>query len=238
MPKASLSFALKLGAIALFSTACSYYKSPPPEAPQYLRQALQEQEAMQSQAPQAPELDEASTEDLVLNLQDRSYPEEWDQQSYESVSEWLLRIREMLELNDSALTAAKVNLESLTSQEQDLVDKVQGLIRQNEGIRTHLSNPNRSAFGQTNSQPQETSAGTSVPFTIHLVAKDETLFSIAETYYGSGAWAKDIYLWNQGWVRNPNDLMAGVGIVLFLEGSKKEQKIVDTYLRRLALSDE
>ena len=45
---------------------------------------------------------------------------------------------------------------------------------------------------------------------------------------------REIMMWNQGWVRDSNHLIAGLGLVLFYDTNEQQgQKIVDNYLKQL-----
>jgi hypothetical protein len=69
------------------------------------------------------------------------------------------------------------------------------------------------------------------------VRSGDTLFSIANEYYNEPDKIKEIVLWNQAWVRFPEEILAGLALILFPEESTyKNPKVVENYIQRLRIS--
>ena len=102
------------------------------------------------------------------------------------------------------------------------------LIDRNELLRAELTTPEETE----NPASSTVISASSAPFTIYMVQHGETLFSIAMKHYGSSDMVKEIMLWNQGWIRSSDELIAGMGLVLFpLDSEQKNKQIVEQYLQ-------
>ena len=226
--------------ISCIALVASLFTSCHKQPSEYVKEAYLEQRSEKENFPPVLELNEPSMADVTLEMKEQSYREEWEKQPYENIADWVERINEVLELNAGAITEVREELDILEGQEKILVDNVQRLIRHNEKIREMTTGGGgraiAAAMAAGSAQAAEPSA---VPFTIHFVKKGETLAAIARKYYGSDSFAKEIFLWNQGWIRHPDRLMAGLGIVLFIKGyENKDQEVVENYLRELESSVE
>ena len=248
--RSSLAKVLLLSAASLFLTGCEHAFDNPSAQQQadcqhYARRAYHEQQLLKDEMAMPPQLNEVSAEDLVLNLEgDILSP--WRRKGHETVDQWLARLHRELLKNHEIILGLESDLESLEGTEEDQLSQLHGLIRKNEQLRTMLeqwSEPDESeakiagAEAMHGATAPEASSRLPMPapsFTIHLVRPGETLWSIADHYYGDGKMSREIMLWNQGWIRNPYELLAGTGLILFPEGARqKKQQVVDTYLQKL-----
>lgn len=242
--------ACALTAVFPLLVACEHATSNPTAQQQadsqyYARRAYREQQMLKEEMATPPQLNEISPEDLVLNLEGDPLSH-WRRRTHETVDQWLARLHRELLKNHEVLLGLEAELEAFQDDEEDQLSQLHEVIRKNEQLRTLLeqwSEPEESeaAIASTNSSigssaPQALSqAPMSDPgFTIHLVREGDTLWSIAEHYYGDGKMSREIMLWNQGWIRSPYELLAGTGLILFPENAKqKKQQVVDTYLQKL-----
>lgn len=197
----------------------------------YTKRAYLEQKANRDEAP-ATRLDEPAEAALVLDLTECDYDASWERQPYETVDEWLERIQHCMCLNRDTIRSLEDEYERLQGEESQYATRIQGLIKKNERLRALHSEASQEQYSNKTFEDLPTDAPP--PFTVHVVQKGETLFSIAMRYYGSGDMVNKIMLWNQGWIRHPHELYAGLGLVLFNEASTAAgQKVVEQYIESL-----
>lgn len=252
MKKPTLSLLLPFLLTSLAMSACS--RRVPNTADQqiadrqyYAREAYREQHIKKNAPFDSPYLDEPTEDDLVLNLEGDPL-KDWRRQSYESVEEWLDRLHRELVSNHQRILLLEEKMDSLTTEEEGWLNELHASVVRSEELRRMLEEweePETAAEelpatalkeqGVADTGSRTGSERLDPPeFMIHLVQKGETLYSIAQFYYDDGKKARDILLWNQGWIRSPYELLAGTGIVLFPEDAKeKKQQVVDAYLHKL-----
>lgn len=225
--RASVAFS-----IAFILSACQC-RDPSVTTGGYARRAFQEQAAQKRQAFPKPRLDEVDREDLTVSVNLEQY-EELDQQPYENTDQWLARLNEMLVLNQDALILSERGLEQMEILEKELISKIGEL----QNINHQIMELVESGEGHTE-DTQQAIQGLMMrrsipPFAIHMVEKGDTLFSIATKYYNDPQMVETIMLWNQGWMRNPDELVAGLGLVLFYDTkTENAQALVDGYLKQV-----
>lgn len=213
----------------------------------YAREAYREQHIKRNAPMDSPYLDEASPQDLVLNLEEDPLSQ-WRRQAHETVEQWLDRLHRELRSNHEKMLGLEQELEKLSEEESSWLGELHAAVRRSEELRHMLeeweepadefaanSSDGRSNDNGANNAAQSARKKVEAPgFMIHLVQKGETLYSIAQYYYDDGSRSRDILLWNQGWIRSPYELLAGTGIVLFPDDAKeKKQQVVDAYLHKL-----
>lgn len=202
----------------------------------YARRAYLEQRAKEGSIP-AMSTHNVSEGELILDLTEESLEAEWARLPYETVDNWIARIQEVLRTNRDTLQMLESDFGAVEQQEREMVNEMQALIRQNRELREMIGEETLTlAFekqmglhtGQEN-QRQEVQ-----PFHLHLVKEGETLFSITQHYYGSKEAIRKVMQWNQGWIRNPHQVIAGMGLLLFPEEAPvKNEEIVESYLHQL-----
>lgn len=213
--------------ISLFSS-CQHRK----KHQDYAQRAYSEQQAERSERLLAPSQDETDNSDLVLELQPPIEKKEWQRRPYETVDSWLERLRHYLLANEDLINDLCRQKEGVDQEQQKHGGKMKALIDRNEQLRAEINYSEVPIIAQTT-----TFESSPAPFSIHVVRRGETLFSIAMENYGSGESVRDMMLWNQGWIRQPDELVAGVGIVLFPEGSQDTNNaVVDQYLDQVSTS--
>lgn len=176
-------------------------------------------------------MDEELRQDLTVALTEPE-PGEWAKQDYETVERWLERLQKELTTNQIEVDRLKKALDQQTVKERAQIEKVGALVKRNEKMRTILSDR------QTASQPRQKTFHSQkipeAPFFVHFTKKGDTLVSIAREYYNDEDAAPDILLWNQGWIRTPEELIAGLALVLFpKDAEEKHPKVVDRFLTNL-----
>lgn len=211
---------------ALFLGGCQTCTS----YPNYPAQRAFCEEQSHCQAPIFNRMDEASREDLVIDLSQTCLPQ-WRRRAYESVEQWLERIESELHEKQFQINEMEVSLQGLEEKERELARKVQLYRKGNAELRSKISPPQEETLAfSASSQPQLAPP----PFLIHLVKKGETLFSISMDHYGTGKKIPELMQWNQGWVRYPEDILAGMALVLFHEGAQDTSPyVVDRYLEEV-----
>lgn len=212
-----------LAAVLIFA-GCSR-----PTDSNYATRAYDEQHAKQKMAVTPHSLNQQSKEDLLVDLKAQYFDQDWCQQPYEGVDEWLARMHEMLALNEDALRGERDDLKDLQEKQNECLEKIRYLVNQNETIKRKVANPEA-----VEKQSIDVETETRLPFVIHLVKEGDTLYSIAKQYYRSTAILNQIIQWNQGWIRSKDDILAGLGIVLFSEDTiDKGPGAIDHYLEQM-----
>lgn len=210
-------------------TACSHRSK---DDAYYTRKAYKEQRWRQDGPRKSASVDQQSHADALLSL-DEEIREEWQRLPWETVDEWMERIQTHLALNRERISALRDTLGVQQTEEKRVVASLQAVIAKNEEMRELVSELQpKDGLAQADielfqSLPEPT-------FRLHLIRRGDTLFSIANYYYQDPQMITDIMLWNQGWLRNQHQLLAGVAIVLFDSNTaEKNEQVVEEYLRRI-----
>lgn len=220
--------------LLLILTTSSCYYNKKLEEPAYAKQAYLEQKLEKNSPLEIPDISEQGMESLTLEIPESDYPADWDRAPFENIDEWAERIQTQLEINQLAIIEAKKTYEDLGKQEREKSEKIRELISQNEKIKEVLDHVSKNLTQSESSKKSLSELFERPPFIIHLVRKDETLYSIAMQYFNNSNKVKDIILWNQGWVQDPRSLQAGLGLALFFDSEKEQgQKVVDQYIQGL-----
>jgi len=179
-----------------------------------------------------PLQDEVLSDNLLLELGPCLTKDEWLKQPCETIEEWLNRLRRELLANQDLIHDLHNELKELKEEKGEYNASIKSLIDRNEQLRAEASNLPEDEVPQ-----QSVASLPPAPFTIHVVQRGETLHSIAMKHYGDDAMIESIMLWNQGWLRAPHELIAGMGLVLFpSETQENSQEVVDRYLQETAAS--
>lgn len=150
----------------------------------------------------------------VFRPVDMSYCSEWcwQRKPYETIDQWHDRIHHDLCCVRDQLFSLRDNVKKVLSKEQELAKQTSLLVVRNEKLRQ--------AWSEWVEQAQESTVFRAVPqkpapFHLHLVKKGQTLYGIAMDYYGSSTMVSRIVQWNQEWIRDKDQLIAGLCLVLF-----------------------
>lgn len=203
--------------------------TPKQKGTNYARRAFLEQEAQKRQTPSVPRLDEPGIQDILVDVE--AYrSEDWERRQYESVDEWSSRVQRLLEINRDALAFSKKELTDLEKVEMASAARVSDLVKRNDSLIRQISKP----MDKESRESDEEKATLRADFTVDLIRKGETLYSIAMKNYETAEMVKDIAIWNQGWIRHPDEILAGLAVVLFPEEAQEKQSaVVDEYLKKL-----
>jgi len=226
----SLFLLYLIGCLAITFSSCQHNK----EQLDYTQQAYEEQQMDCMEPLSPPPRDEISCEELTLKIESCVEKPEWQRKPYETIDSWLDRIRNILLVNQKRIDELREQKAGLAKEQQQHTGKMNALIERNEQLRQEMSE----AIDE-NAPPEHTITISTppAPFTVYVVRKGDTLFSIAMKHYGTGTMVRDILLWNQGWIRDPHELVAGMGIVLFTpEAKDTRQQIVEQYLHQVGTS--
>ncbi|MBN4066952.1 LysM peptidoglycan-binding domain-containing protein [Simkania negevensis] len=214
------SCCLLLAALTFLSTSCQQKKGYPNYAQ---RQYLEQQ--VKGEQPFAPvALNEQGEEDLLLDIPLTLDSDFWKRKPYESIDHWRYRLQTVLVRDKNEIEIGKDRLINLENHQRHLIDEIEATLALNEKLSKELAH-------YTDKREKAVEEEESVwerhlpPFTIHLVEKGDTLCSIAREYYNQSCSpdgilptaVDQIMLWNQGWLRNPDEITAGVGLVLFFD---------------------
>jgi hypothetical protein len=198
----------------------------------YAERAFLDQQVKRQHHASEPHYDEVRSSEITL--EDDEDEGILERKAYESVDAWKRRVYDTLEMNKDSLSIAREELETINKEEKDVIKRINVLLHYNKKLQEAIENP---SSGQDSDKFRE-EVLTSLPFFIHLVEKGETLYSLSHNYYDSGRYAKDIALWNQGWVRHPDDILAGLGVVIFPNVAKeKDASVVERYIKTLRVQD-
>jgi hypothetical protein len=216
-----------------FSYGCNTSRKDPTYAQAAYRQ---EQSARISSQVTPVSMDQKTREDLRLDEPnfDINYLEQKQSESY---SEWKKRIKEQFLQNRDLYTyfyQEFERLEALRQTHQKELEEIKQINTTLEGrIKGYHESPELAK-----SDPTFAALSQKIPFTIHLVQPNETLYSISQAYYGTGDKVDDIISWNQGWIRSPQQLLAGLTLVLFFQDRQAErgQTTVNKYIREIQKS--
>lgn len=128
-------------------------------------------------------------------------PLRWHQHPYETPHDHMARLATLAESEETSLTLLEEELTRLLEKKASILEKISRLESQKEKLEsTFLKEP----------APLSPS-----PFTLYLVCPGDTLYSLALRYYGSGAFFTSIAEWNADWVQDPNQITAGMALLLF-----------------------
>ncbi len=196
--------------------------------PTYAQRAYIEQQSDRQLPMTSPDLSEQGRSDLLIELKEKYGDGEWAQRPYEGVERWLLRLKEMIELNQDTILLAKEELQRLTQKRNWITTELQYLVKQNQVMKQKIREPERN-LGDTD----EAILALTVPFKVHLVRDGDTLFAISQRYYGTSKVMTEMMRWNQGWIRDEDNLIAGLGIVLFMEAAtEKNPEVIERFLEQ------
>lgn len=208
-----------------FVVACSHPKKPS----NYAKRIYLEQESKKQQKIKPPQLNELGEKDVLLDVSARE-EKEWDRRSYESIDEWVTRMQELLSLNKETLDFSREELRDAERLERIVASQVAGFVKRNDELQRLINQP----LEQLAREEMNIEAFIPADFTLYLIRKGDTLFSLATDYYESAEMVKDITKWNRGWIRHPDEIIAGIALVMFpLEAEEKKVEIVDEYLKKL-----
>lgn len=235
-------------ALVLFSSCQRYYPTDHAaqrrvDANYYARKHYVEEEMRKA------EMDDDDTftlgmaeSELTVNIDDEDVPQGWIRLPYETVDDWVSRVVSILERNHYFIEDLQAALSRVESQESTAVAKLHHLIQQNESLRGEISDfgtPEREKAVEDGSFAHDdtvvrTPYTTPANFKIHMVRSGETLYSLALKYYSRSERTRDLILWNQGWIRSPEELLAGSALILFPDNApEKTQQVVDLYIENL-----
>jgi hypothetical protein len=197
----------------------------------YAQRAYLQQQAENEYALANPRLDEVSFDENLIALRpDMCQDGEWERRPYETIEEWRERLQCQLCMNYDAIRTLEAEYQDLETNERQNAMAIRDLVLKNEHLRQQ-SIQAREEFAEANQGLINTAPP---PFTVHFVQKEDTLVSIAREYYNDPDRVKDILLWNQGWIRHPDELVAGLGIVLFADNVKLTgEQAVYKYMQHL-----
>jgi hypothetical protein len=120
-------------------------------------------------------------------------------------------------------------LDVVKQKQKTYTDQIEVLVHQNQNMKQRLQDPEKLLTYEGDQW-----VGFEPPFGVYMVEKGETLFSIARNYYKGTDMVPMIVKWNQGWIRNENNIMAGLGLVLFRKSVEdKSPQAVERYLEQL-----
>jgi len=194
------------------------------------RAYLQQQSAECS--PSTQNFDQQHLTPPLLDLAECDYTGEWERQEYETVDDWVARLRMCMCTNRDAINGLESEYNQLAEQERQIGANIRDLVSKNESLREMRSQ----LQAEQAADPDFRQLGSEAPppFIVHFVKKGETLYSIARQYYNSSEMIDNIVRWNGGWIRRPEELVAGLGLVLFPKTSDKTgQSIVENYIDSL-----
>jgi hypothetical protein len=197
----------------------------------YTRDAYEKQQ-LQSLTTQTTLVDQKNPSELLLDLSDE-LQEEWQRIPWETIDDWMERIQNQLVLNSTRIRQLQSEQSKITGKERDVVQELQVVLAANEEMRHMMSNL----------QPMEGVAKADAEifeilpppsFQLHFVQKGDTLYSLSNYYYDDPEMIHDIMLWNQGWLRDPHQLVAGLALVLFNDQApEKNEQVVENYISRI-----
>ena len=167
----------------------------------------------------------------LLNLADCDCSE-WERKTYETVDEWLERLHHALCVNSDKIIGLEEAHNTVAMEEQTHAREIQALLRRNEQLRVLASEASDNSHAEA--AYRDVVLNGIPPFVVHLVQSGDTLYSIAMKYYGSAEMVSQIVAWNQGWIRHQDQLIAGLGLVLFSKDHRgPAQQTVDQYMREV-----
>lgn len=194
----------------------------------YVKRALIERQGKKQVS--EPRIDDPGEKELFLNASLRQEPL-LQKKSYETIDQWVDRLDSLIRSQQNAIKHREKKLAQLNEREESLSQRVYDLSLRNEVLRKSLSAPlEKQARMEEGQRIQVASAD----FEFVLIRKNDTLFSIAMREYEDPEMVKEIAIWNQGWIRHPDDVLAGLSLILFpLEAKERNPLIVEQYLEKL-----
>ncbi len=215
--------------LPLLSLSFGCHQTPPD--PTYAREAYLKQQAAKQEPTSTHYLNELAQPNLTVPIHSNAHAE-WKKEAYESYEQWTTRLTETLAYNDVVIRNSEGKLELIEKEQITIAKRIKELTEANETMQKLLVLPPK-----TNGKEEVYKTLIRPPFTIHLVTKGDTLYSIAMKYYGSSTMVDKILLWNQEWIRSPGQLIAGLGLILFMDNTEEQgQSIVDAYIKQLQQS--
>lgn len=169
----------------------------------------------------------------LLDLRD-CHEDPWARQPYESIDDWTDRLQRCLCTQRDTITNLEEEYQSLEKREKELTSSLQSLIGQTEGLRKQWETKKSRIVATPPPPLPGLQPVAEAPFMVYVVQKGDTLCSIARKYYHDASKWHDILRWNAGWIRHPNELVAGVGLALFpKERPQGTEKDVEDYVAGL-----
>ncbi|MBB64460.1 MAG: hypothetical protein CMO81_05305 [Waddliaceae bacterium] len=212
--------------IVLLFSACQSAKHPNYAQRAYLQQKAEHKERLNDRG----SWNETTSEQLTVDLTQDEHPE-WLRQPYETIDEWHQRIQDLMEHKQEKIETLEAKLNGLNTENEALIQSIQGMVQRNADLKSMI---HRNTPSEKKPALNKVEAMSPPSFRIHIVEKGETLFSLSMRYYGTASKQRDIMIWNRGWVRHPDDILAGVALILFDEFAKeKKQQVVDAYINKL-----
>ncbi len=209
--------------LSLALTGCLPQHSP---SASYAKEAFRE-EYEQAKVPAQFPPDER-VEDVSFTIEE-DLRSKWQKQSYETIDDWVSRLKTSLKENHRQLKEKQLAVQVLKKQQEDLSNKVNQLTTRNYQLTDKLQQKEGVAEKVKRDLPLIP------PFKVHLVRRGDTLFSIANQYYKDPSMVSKIMSWNRGWIRYANQLAAGIPLVLFSPGAAPSSQT--TVLRFISTLD-
>lgn len=176
--------------------------------------------------------DQPQAAPALLDLSECDVDARWERQPYETIEQWHERIRCELCSNNSELIRLEEEQRHLISDTQERAEALHQLVAANQQLRSMLQN--MVDVGQPSREYRDIALKPQEPFIVHVVKPGQTLYSIAMHYYDDPDMVSAIIEWNQGWIRSPEEMPAGIGLVLFenrqVGGSSR---LIDQYVSEL-----
>jgi phage tail protein X len=162
---------------------------------------------------------------LVLNLESEQRSD-WQRQAYETMEDWLARIEQLLFAQHAKIQALREQVQDADQDESNVVERIQRYRKLNEGLQGLVLRSRAQQEQQSLGEEQEPVKEKRAPFTVHMIKRGDTLYSLAKHYYGDAQKVHDIMLWNQGWVRYPEQIKAGQALILYPPGARDTREVV------------
>jgi hypothetical protein len=219
---------LLLSLFALTLIGCSYRN----EDKAYYTRDQYKKQSLRTSSELSTRIDQIDPSKRTLDLTEEMN-KEWQRLPWETIDDWIERIQNQLVLNNNLILQLRDKLSTVLENEKEVVNRLQVSIAANEKMR-HMVDAlaPKDEFAAADQQ-----LGNTLPpanFRVHLVSRGETLYSIANYYYDDPGMVDEIMLWNQGWLRTPHQLLAGIALVLFDENApEKNEQIVEEYINRI-----
>lgn len=194
----------------------------------YVKRALIDREGQKTLS--QPRLDDPKEKELFvsLNLQEEPLLQK---KAYESIDQWVDRLDALMRSQQNAIDHRQKKLLDLNERQEGLSARVYDLSLRNEVLKKTLSAPLEQQARMEEGKKINVSQA---DFEFVLIRKNDTLFSIAMKEYEDAEMVKEIALWNQGWIRHPDDVLAGLSLILFpIEAKERNPLIVEQYLEKL-----
>jgi hypothetical protein len=213
--------------------AVSCQKKKEESVPSSVKKAYDQQKAAKSMPLEVTD-NEFNESDLII---EPSYKirSEWKRQAYESNQEWLERLQAILEQGYSILDLDELYLGELSKEKESVIAEIQKLRTSNNSMEGTLLEGSLEGIAKLQ-QPGTRQQSSQLPFLVHLVKPGDTLYSIAMKYYQSGEMVDEILSWNQAWIRHSDEIVAGMGLVLFVNDTTANMKTVNDQIKKYKIT--